>query len=195
MSRKFYTTALLLMILCVSSYSDSKINPYLADVLAGSSDNERVRIYITFNDPLTLNDFADIPYDAPKSVRRQTVIDRLISHANNSQSRVKSFLASRSGDAEILDVMWMVNSLVINANRNAVYTLDAAGYSEISQINLDPQWPVDQMLDDITMAMPFKTALAPESGIILMNADDCWALGNRGDSRLTPMHSPNPVER
>ncbi len=180
MLRKFYTAALLLMILCVSSYSDSKINPYLADKLASSNDNERVRIYITFNNPLTLNDFSDIPYDAPKSERRKTVIDRLINHANNSQSRVKSFLAFRSSDAEILDVMWVVNAIVVNANRNAVYSLDAANFNEITQINLDPQWPADQMLDDITIAMPFKTALAPESGIVLMNADDCWALGNRG---------------
>jgi hypothetical protein len=180
MEKKFFFSILALMMFTLSVFADSKINPYLLDVLSKSNDNDKIRIYITFNDPLTLQDFADIPYDAPKSERRKIVIDRLISHANNSQYRVKSFMSSRNPDAELIDVIWMVNAIVLKANRSVIYDLDAANFSEINQINLDPQYPSEQMIDDINIAIPFKTALAPEIGVMLMNADDCWALGNRG---------------
>jgi Subtilase family len=161
-----------------NTYSTGKINSYLQEILSRTSPNELVPIYITFKDVLTLQDFAYISYDTPKKERRQIVINRLIEHSGLTQSRVRSFLTSRGTGAGSVEILWIVNAIVLKANPTVITGLDAA-FDEISQINYDPQFPIEQLYDMVTTATPFMV-LAPEPGILLMNADDCWAFGNRG---------------
>ncbi len=168
-----------MLLTAVSLNAGTKINAYLAQELSKNTDNSFIPVYITFNAPLGLQDFGDIPYDTPKRERRQIVIERLMSHANNSQSRVKSFLNLRSTEIENMEVLWIVNAISFKASPNLIYALDAGNYSEITGINLDPQYPAELLLDESLAPVPFSL-LAPEPGIILMNADDCWALGNKG---------------
>ncbi|NOS86243.1 MAG: S8 family serine peptidase [Ignavibacteria bacterium] len=157
----------------------SKINQYLIEELNKNTDNSLIPVYITFSNPLGLQDFADIPYDTPKQERRRIVIERLMSHANNSQSRVKNFLGSRNTEVENLEILWMVNAISFKASSSLIYALDAGNYAEINQINYDPQYPAEMLIDEVITPAPFNL-LAPEPGIMLMNADDCWALGNKG---------------
>ena len=155
-----------------------KINPYLLQVMSGSSDNDLIPIYITFNNTLGLNDFNDISYDTPKKERRQIVIQRLMNRANNEQANVKSYILSQNSRAQYIEQLWIVNAVVLKANTSMI--LDLAGkFNEIKQINYDPEYPVEQMLDISTISPVFSVS-APEPGVLLMNADDCWALGNKG---------------
>ncbi len=179
MYKKIYLLFIPILFTAFSLNAGTKINPYLTQELLKNSDNSFIPVYVTFNDPLTLQDFADIPYDTPKQERRRIVIERLMNHANNSQARVKSFLGVRSMETKDMEILWMVNAISFKAHNSVIYSLDAGDYTEIKQINYDPQYPAEMLLDEIVTPAPFNL-LAAEPGIVLMNADDCWALGNKG---------------
>ncbi|RPI17619.1 MAG: T9SS C-terminal target domain-containing protein [Ignavibacteriae bacterium] len=163
-----------------------KIDVFLQSVMGQSSANELIPIYIKFNSNLTLNNFNDISYDTPKKERRAIVISRLQNFAEQKQSSVKNFLTSRSTDeVQEIETVWLVNIIILKATPTVINQL-AAAYNDISQICYNPTYPEEQMLD-IEAIVPFWNAApngtdsrAIEPGILLMNADDCWALGNRG---------------
>lgn len=179
MNKKLLPLFLLLFLSTTSAIAGTKINGYLQDALNKSTDNDMIHVYVTFNSPLGLNDFTDIPYDMPKQDRRKIVIERLMAHSERTQSRVLSFLNARATDINDMEVLWIVNAIRFTTKPSVIYNLDAGNYSEITGINLDPQYPAEMMIDEIVTPAPFNM-LAPEPGIMLMNADDCWALGNRG---------------
>ena len=179
MNKKLLPLFLLLFLSTASAIAGTKIHGYLQDALNKSTDNDMIHVYVTFNSPLGLNDFADIPYDMPKQDRRKIVIERLMAHSERTQSRVLSFLNARATYINDMEVLWIVNAVRFTTKPSVIYNLDAGNYSEITGINLDPQYPAEMMIDEIVTPAPFNM-LAPEPGIMLMNADDCWALGNRG---------------
>lgn len=177
---KFILTVFAILILsALNLYSFEKINPYLQNIMQSSNDNEMIPVYITFSNHLTLQDFDYIPYDTPKIIRRQIVVERLMNYANNTQSRVKNLIQSRSGQAEYIEQLWIVNGIMMNASPSFINEL-AEGYPEIKEICYNPEVPTEKMLDEVNIAAPFVVTAAPEPGVLLMNADDVWALGNRG---------------
>ena len=180
MSNKYLILTFLILLNSVSLFSSGKTDPYLQGIMAGSGSNDLIPVYITFTNSLTFQDFADITYDTPKKERRRIVIERLINHSGNTQKRVRNFLLSRNQQAEITEILWIVNAISLKANPDIIDQLDA-GFNEIQMICYDPQYPIEEVIDITNISAPFMTPLlAPEPGCLLMNADDCWALGNRG---------------
>lgn len=177
---KFIYSLVLAVLITSPIMAESKINPYLRDEMNKRGTNELIPMYIKFANPLTLNDFADISYDTPKKERRQIVIDRLNRHAANSQSRVKGFLQSRTGNVQIVEDLWIINAVIIKADVQTINELDAAFNSEISEMCYDVQVPIELLRDETIIASPFQNTVAPEPGVVLMDANDVWALGNRG---------------
>ncbi len=173
----FISTSLLLF--AVTTFSNSKINSILLEKLNTANDNEQISIYVKFTNPLTLLDFNDISYDTPKKERRQIVINRLMNHANITQSRVRSLIQMRSSESQVIEQLWVVNTLIMSATPSVIYQL-ANDFSEVSEICFDVQVPIEQLRDEVITATPFMVRSAPEPGVTLMNADDVWALGNRG---------------
>jgi hypothetical protein len=176
------TSAVISALILTFSYNtnaETKINPYLQAELIKSSPSDKIPIYITFNNSLTLADFNDIHYDTPKKERRAIVIQRLINRANTMQSSVLNMLNSRSTEIKNLEVLWIVNAIRLEASANVILELDAANFSEINQINYDPTYPIDLIRDEIIISAPFMPP-PPQQGIILMKANQVWALGNRG---------------
>lgn len=158
-----------------------KINPYLMGKLQNSNPNELIPIYITFNNNLALADFDNIPYDTPKKERRRIVIERLQNFANATQRRLTNFINSQSSSKAVFtEQLWIVNTIVLKAVPQFIFDA-AAGFDEIKQINYDPVYPSEQILDFTPVAVPYMVLDAPEPGCILMNADDVWALGNKGE--------------
>ncbi|HJY63834.1 MAG TPA: S8 family serine peptidase [Ignavibacteria bacterium] len=187
--KKNYSILFLLILFAIingistSAYGVEKINPYLQSVMQNANDNELIPVYITFNENLSLSDFDDISYDTPKLLRRQIVIDRLRNFANQKQSRVNSYLHSQTSSRILYsEQLWIVNVIVLKAVPSVITSL-ASDYNEIKQINYDPAFPIEQLIDFSSIAAPYMP-LAPEPGIILMNADDVWALGNKGKGVL-----------
>lgn len=169
-----------------------KINPYLQSVMASANDNEKIPIYIVFKEHLTLKDFEDISYDTPKKERRRIVVNRLQNFASGYQSNVRNYLSLQSSaSVEIGEILWMVNVIALKSNVVSINDL-ARNFDEIEQICYDPAFPIEMLYDETQALTPFWSAVpvlklstdSPEPGVVLMNADDCWALGNKGNGVL-----------
>jgi hypothetical protein len=165
-----------------------KINPYLQTIIASTNDNELIPIYIKFKQNLILQNFDDISYDTPKKERRRIVIERLQNFSSNYQYSVWNYLhVQSSSSVQEIDRIWFVNILVLKANSTVINSL-ALNFSEISEICYNPTYPVEMMHDEKQALPPFWNAVpqsklstdSPEPGVVLMNADDCWVLGNKG---------------
>lgn len=172
--------AFLLFIPAISNAGQEKIDPYLQTMMNSSQPGEKLPVYIKFNNHLGLNDFADISYDTPKKERREIVINRLQNYANTYQNSVRTFLQTRSAlQVQDIEILWIVNVIALKSDVNTINTL-AVTFSEIQQICYDPQFPTELLLDYPFVPVPFFIPPPPEQGCLLMNADDCWALGNKG---------------
>ncbi len=168
-----------------SLYANPRIHPDLQAKMNSSSPNEKIPLMVVFNNHLTLNDFNDIGYDVPKKERRQIVVDRLMKFSDNSQKNVRSFITAKmtAGQVENYEVLWIVNRIALKTNTDIINQL-ASDFSEVIMLTYDPEYPVEQLYDYRKPNIPFLSALvepqAVEPGCVLMNADDCWLLGNKG---------------
>jgi subtilisin family serine protease len=188
-------SVLFLLLLITCSFSNAltdqklqKIEPYLQNVMSMANDNEMIPVYIKFQQNLSLQDFDDISYDTPKKERRKIVIERLQNFSSNNQNTVRNFLTSQSSsDVQDIEILWIVNVIVLKAKVTVINSL-ARDFNGISQICYNPTYPIEMMYDEPQARIPFWNAVpetsgltdAPEPGVVLMNADDCWALGNKG---------------
>jgi len=151
-----------------------------------ASENTKLNIYVLFNEHLTLNDFSFISYDTPKDERRKIVIERLQGYADNYQRNVREYLNSKTSEGSIngYEVLWLTNSIVTSAASQVIN--DLAAFDNVKLICFDPEFPSEMLHDSKQASPPFIEALpntmtvAPEPGVVLMKADQVWALGNRG---------------
>jgi len=187
---------ILLVLLCICStgaYSDSpKIHSDLKNKMNETTDNSAIPIIIIFSEHLTLNDFSDISYDTPKNERRKIVVERLQQYAGNNQRDVREFLDSKISERSIekYEVIWLTNAIVTTANIEMINEL-AEDFQNINIIRYDATFPAEMLWDSKQIKAPFidgaaidNVSAAPEIGVLLMNADDCWALGNKGRGAL-----------
>ena len=189
--------SLIISFLLITSYAypqNSKIHSYLQGVMNNSADNELIPIYILFTDHMSLDDFNDIGYDTPKKERRRIVIERLQNFANNYQHDVVQFLDQKLIDRGIdfYEVLWINNTIRLNATPIVINDL-ATDYNNVQMVCFDPVFPEEMLLDEQLSHPPFNNAIhgteisspLPQPGLTLINADDCWALGNTGEGVLT----------
>jgi subtilisin family serine protease len=177
---------LLGFLLSANVLSASVIDPYLQIKMNESRGDEMIAVYIVFEQRLRLADFNDIPYDTPRNERRRIVIERLQNFANSHQADVRNFLASQETqrNAEKYEVLWLTNTIVVKANKNVINELASRYDNSLAMIAYDPEYPTEMLRDVNITPTPFLTdvmQMAVEPGIVLMNGDDCWNMGNRGE--------------
>jgi hypothetical protein len=170
-----------------SSNSSSKIDPYLMEKLNSSPDYEQIPIYITFADNMRLSDFNDLPYDMPKADRRRIVIERLQGYSQSMQQDVRQYLVGKvaSRNAGYYEPLWINNTIRLSADAATIYEL-AENFVNISKLSYDYPYEPEE-LTDVNTRVPFNYNSVNSTvnpGVILMNADDCWALGNTGTGVL-----------
>ncbi len=179
---------ILLMGLAYPLFANPKISPSLQQKINESSEADFIPVYILFDSHLTLQDFADIPYDAPRKERRKIVIERLQQYAENKQANVRSFLNLKKSENAVqqYEVLWMNNSIVVNSNRTAIF--DLVKFNEVTMICYDNPTSTEELTDITTRQIPFNSfhteALAINPGIPFLKADLCWAEGNKGKGIL-----------
>ncbi len=169
-----------------TSPANPKIHYELQTRIDQLTDNSRLNIYVLFNDHLSLNDFSDISYDTPRQERRNTVVSRLKSYSDAYQRNVREYLNIKSTEGVIsgYEILWMTNSIVMSATADVIY--DIAEFDNVKLICFDPEFPSEMLHDSkqpappFIEAMPNQISVAPEPGVVLMKADQVWALGNRG---------------
>jgi len=181
---------MILFITQITKADQSKIHPDLKLKMLQSSPMEKISVFVIFNKHLNLSDFDDISYDTPKKERRGIVIERLQNFSMIYQSDVRKFIEPLAARGDINDyiIIWMNNSLALKATSDVINRL-ASDFSNVQMICYDAVYPVEQLYDEATVPVPFRTMSnaspqAVEPGIVLMNADDCWAMGNKGKGAL-----------
>ena len=183
-------------ICCIGMISNShayspKIHSDLQNKMNQNTDNTLIPIYILLNDHMNLNDFSDISYDTPKQERRKIVIDRLKNFANDYQRNIKEYLELKKSERAIekFEILWMANTIITSATNEIINELTA--FDNIKMICYDAEYPSEELLDYKQLSAPFIGAMtkinsssAPQIGIVLMKADQVWALGNNGSGVL-----------
>ncbi len=188
MKRKIFYFIIFLCFSSAWAYADSgKIHFDLLNKMRATTDNQRIPVYILFKDHLTLKDFSDIGYDTPKKERRRIVIQRLINYSDKIQRNVREFLNSKKNQntIESYEILWMTNSIITSVPVDIIY--DLSDFSNVAMICYDADYPMEQVLDSRQPSAPFTDAVAPvnitvapEPGVVLMKANQVWALGNTG---------------
>ncbi len=183
---------LILCLYCGIAYCSSpKIHADLQNKMNETSVGLPIPVYIIFENHLTLNDFSDIGYDTPKKERRKIVIERLQNYANESQRNIIEYLNSKKSQNAVPDyeVLWLTNSIVTKARAEVIYEL--AEFENIKMICYNASYTSEQMWDSKPVKAPFieampntNTPVSPEPGILLMRANEVWALGNIGEGVL-----------
>jgi hypothetical protein len=187
------TLLAIILALCVFapeiSNALSKIDPYLQAKLNSSPDFEQIPIYITFTNQMKLADFDDLPYNMPKAERRKVVIDRLVAFSQSMQSDVRGYLETKfaSRNVAYYESLWINNTIRLSADESTILELASRDNSNILQICYDYPYDIEELRDVVNHRAPFSinsvnSAINP--GVTLMNADDVWALGNRGSGVL-----------
>ncbi|MBS1494150.1 MAG: S8 family peptidase [Bacteroidetes bacterium] len=169
-------------------WANPKISPSLQQKMNQSTESEFIPVYVLFDSHLTLQDFADIPYDTPRNERRKIVIERLQQYAEHHQANVKSFLNMQKSMNAVqnYEVLWVSNAIVTTSNRDAI--LELTKFNEVSMIYYDYPTPTEELTDVVTPRIPFNTnnanPMTINPGIPFLKADLCWAEGNKGKGVL-----------
>ena len=180
---------LLFFLLCIvlpsMAVSNPKIDPYLQAKMNESRGTDQLSIYIVFDSHLTLGDFSDLPYNMPRKERRLIVVERLKTFSENSQAGVREYLQSKLNSDKVgyYEALWINNTIRVSADVETINEL-ATAFDRVNMLYYDYPYTPEELTDEQTKA-PFQDALRPNStinpGVILMNADDVWALGNTGE--------------
>jgi hypothetical protein len=186
----------LVLLLCTNSFYaycySPKIDPYLQLKMSEATDNSLIPVIIIFNEHLNLDDFSDISYDTPKNERRRIVVERLQNYADNYQRSVREYLETKrtQNAIENYEIIWLTNAIVTSANIQVINEL-AENFENVNLIRYDATFPVEMLWDSKPVNAPFidgssfeNVTSVPDPGVLLMNADDCWALGNKGKGAL-----------
>jgi len=167
----------------------SKIHPFLQVVLLETPANETVDVYATLTEQYPLDELKQATTYLSRKERQKEVVRVLKEFAAEQQQAVLAFLENAKPQNLVshIDILWAANTVVFSAVPQVIYDL-AEDFDEIAEIRYDA--PIDQSeLEDPTE--PSKpvppgdgTTLAPQQGLILINAPAVWAEGDSGQGVL-----------
>ena len=80
-----------------------------------------------------------------------------------------------------IDILWAANTIVFSAVPSVIYSM-AENFDEIAEIRFDPVFDENLVTDPTetpTEVLP-GDVLAPQPGLVLINAPAVWAAGDSG---------------
>lgn len=191
--KKILTVFFLLSIILIlpiesnAQSNNSKIHPYLQVVLLNSASNEMVDVYATLNEQYSFDDLRQQTSFLSKKERQKEVVRILKEFANQKQQTVRSYLenAKQQNLVSRIGVLWAANTIVFSAVPEVIYYL-AENFDEIAEIRYNAK--IDEnLLKDPTEesheVLP-GDVLAPQPGLVLINAPAVWADGDSGQGIL-----------
>ncbi|MFI5236399.1 MAG: S8 family serine peptidase [Ignavibacteriales bacterium] len=185
--------SILFITFCVtdSQSQQAKINPYLQTVLLDAPGNAMINVYATLREQYSFEDLRMQTALLPKKEKQKEVVRILREYANLKQQAVRSFLenAKQQNRVSKIDILWAANTIVFSATPEIIYTL-AENYSEIAEIRYSPEVDENLLKDPTELdptfypPQPNNNAVAPQPGLILINAPAVWAAGDSGQGVL-----------
>jgi subtilisin family serine protease len=189
---------------------DDVLDPALREAIASADDREKIAAYLVMADQLSGGELErrarassagliDGPGKAtsPASVartRRRLVAEMLKAHAQSTQRPLRSVLAAaqKSGQAELIDVLWMGNALFFRAEPAVLQRLSEM--PGVNRICLMPETPASRA-QDAQPTPPSSPGVGTypfldnfESGALLPH----WTVAASGDgyAAVTDLHDP-----
>jgi len=195
--KKIFTLLCLLSIVLVfttegkAQSGNSTINPYLQVVLLDAASTEMIDVYATLSEQYSFDDLRQQTSFLPKKERQQEVVKILREYANAKQQDVRNYLdnAKQQNLVGKIEILWAANTVVFSAVPQVIYGL-AENFSEIAEIKFDPVF--DESLVTDPTEKPHQVlpgdVLAPQPGLVLINAPAVWAAGDSGAGVLAANH-------
>jgi subtilisin family serine protease len=181
---KNYYKVFFLLLFCVGilniSYTQkerSKIHPTLLNVLATTSVNENVDVYVRLKNRYPIDAIKQQTLSLSKKERQREIVRVLKDFAEEKQQAVLKFLRAQE-KVDRINILWATNTIVLSAAPEVIYALEK--FDEIMEIRYDRKF---------SMSVTNNTPLNPnrgnepagiDPGIILIRADDVWAEGYYG---------------
>jgi subtilisin family serine protease len=190
--KKFLTIIFLLSFILLlpvesNAQNNSRIHPYLQMVLLNASNSEMIDVYATLSEQYSLNELREQTSFLPKKERQREVVRILKEFANQKQKAVRSYLENvrQQNLVSRIDILWAANTIVFSAVPEVIYYM-AENFNEIAEIRYNAK--IDEnLLKDPTEesheVLP-GDVLAPQPGLVLINAPAVWAEGDSGQGIL-----------
>jgi len=167
----------------------SKINPYLQTVLLDAGSSEMIDVYATLRDQYSFDQLREQTAFLTKKERQKEVVRILRFFAAEKQQAVRVFLENGKQQNLVskIDILWAANTVVFSAVPQVIYNL-AEDFDEIAEIRYDATVDQNELEDPTEPSLPVPpgdgTTLAPQQGLILINAPAVWAEGDSGQGVL-----------
>lgn len=169
----------------------SKINPYLQTILLDVPSNEFVNVYATLKDQYPLEDLKQQTAFLQKKERQKEVVRILREYTDVQQQAVRSYLQNAQQQSLVgkIDILWAANTIIFSAVPQVIYNL-AENFDEIAEIRYDAVF--DESLVQDPTEEPVEVfpgdVLAPQIGLVLINAPAVWAAGDSGQGVIAANH-------
>jgi subtilisin family serine protease len=196
MKEIFTMLCLLSIVLVFTSESkaqsgNSVINPYLQVVLLDAASTEMINVYATLKEQYSLDELKQQTSFLPKKERQKEVVRILREYANVKQQDVRNFLESAKQQNLVskIDILWAANTIVFSAVPEVIYYL-AENFDEIAEIRFDPVFDQSLVTDPTEESVEVLPGdvMAPQIGLVLINAPAVWAAGDSGQGVLAANH-------
>jgi len=167
---------------------DSRIHPYLQELMKSSGDEDLIPVYIMLKDRLSLDYLRGTTQGLRREDRRQEVVRILKEHAAYSQSRVLSYLEDKKSQELIghVENIWSINVIAFKAKSSVIEEL-ARDFQEIEEIRYDRPISSEEAVDDNGISkyneennIILAPTFSPQPGLTLINAPAVWAEGDSG---------------
>ncbi|RKY91453.1 MAG: hypothetical protein DRQ01_07675, partial [Ignavibacteriae bacterium] len=169
----------------------SKIHPFLQVVLLGTPADETVDVYATLDEQYPLDELREATAYLSRKEKQKEVVRVLKEFAAEQQQAVLSFLQSAKQQNLVskLDILWAANTVVFSAVPQIIYGL-AEDFDEIAEIRYDAPIDESEVIDPTEESQEVLPGdvLAPQPGLVLINAPAVWAEGFYGQGVLAGNH-------
>lgn len=167
----------------------SKIHPFLQIVLLETPADETVDVYTTLNEQYPLDELRQETAHLSRKERQKEVVRVLKEFAAGQQQQVLVFLenAKQQNLVSHIDILWAGNTIIFSAVPQVIYDM-AEDFDEIAEIRYDATIDESELIDPTGSSQPVLPNdgedLAPQQGLILINAPAVWAEGDSGQGVL-----------
>ncbi|MBK9098768.1 MAG: S8 family serine peptidase [bacterium] len=195
--KKIFTllcTLFVILVLTVNSQAQSNnsvIHPYLQTILLDAANTEMIDVYATLRDQYSYDDLKQQTAFLPKKERQKEVVRILREYANFQQQDIRNYLenAKQQNLVSKIDILWAANTIVFSAVPEVIYSL-AENFEEIAEIRFDPVFDQSLVTDPTEESVEVLPGdvLAPQIGLVLINAPAVWAAGDSGQGVLAANH-------
>jgi subtilisin family serine protease len=169
----------------------SKIHPYLQTVLLEASSNEMIDVYATLDEQYPLDDLRQQTTILSKKERQKEVVRVLREFTDQQQQQVRSYLenAKQQNLVTKIDVLWAANTIIYSATPEVINYM-AENFDEIAEIRYDAVFDESMVTDPTEEPVEVfpGNVMAPQIGVVLINAPAVWAEGDSGQGVLAANH-------